>query len=371
MSDGQKQEITTKVYYRDQIRRFTLTRSTDFKTFVSYVSDLYQTLDVNPIFKYEDEEKEYVTFSTESEWKEVLKQNFEILRIVIEDGKKAKKNSLEIRPGDVVYELNNTEIKNYLKTGEINVKLPGSGHFGVICDGCSAPDFTGDRYHCLACPDFDFCKKCMKKYDEKHFHGEHKFERIKESVCKFNKIVSHLTHEGVEKSERRLEREEKKEKKLAEKLAEKEERALKKEEKKARKNDLVIETKPDVILIPKVKDTVKKSDVVLIQKPNFIKEGKPLPSLGKAMVEEKLKFIVPEFKQDVVIQPSAPKLEEQVIPSAPKLDPVVEFKKDEKYSIHYKILENMGFTNSEITTNLLKQHGGNLQKVVDALLGSQ
>jgi hypothetical protein len=373
-TDGQKQEITTKVYYRDQIRRFTLTRSTDFKTFVSYVSDLYQTFGEFPVFKYQDSEEEYVTFSTDGEWKEVLKQNFEILRIVIEDGKKMKSCTFDIRPGDVVYELNDKEIKKYLKDGEISVKLPGSGHFGVICDGCSAADFHGDRYRCLACPDFDFCRKCMKKYDEKHFHGEHKFEVIKESVCKFEKIVSHVVHEkkskmvDQEKLDRRLareiERQEKKDAKRDHKDHRREEKCEKREERK-KKPDLVIETKPDIVLVPKVKEIIKEVKKV---EPEIAKV-KPLPE--KPKVEEKPKFIVPEFKDVVVssVAPSAPKLEIPIQPSAPKVEP--EFKKDEKYSIHYKILENMGFTNSEVTTNLLKQHNGNLQKVVDSLLGSQ
>jgi len=270
-----------------------------------------------------------------------------------------------------VYELNDREVKEYLKSGEISVKLPGSGHFGVICDGCSAPDFHGDRYHCLACSDFDFCGKCMKKYDAKHFHGEHKFECIKESICKFDKVVSHVIHEKKskkeeqEKSDRRLarelERQDKKNVKRDEKECRREKKEERREEKKHKKPDLVIETKPDIVLVPKVKDTVKevKTEILL---PKPILESKPLPE--KPKVEEKKPFIVPEFKQDVVVS--------SVAPSAPKLEePVPEFKKDEKYTIHYKILENMGFTNSEVTTNLLRQHNGNLQKVVDSLLGSQ
>ncbi|EFO25553.2 hypothetical protein LOAG_02929 [Loa loa] len=35
-----------------------------------------------------------------------------------------------------------------------------SVHEGVSCDGCMAPNFTGDRYKCLRCYDFDLCSRC-------------------------------------------------------------------------------------------------------------------------------------------------------------------------------------------------------------------
>ncbi|CAN0351773.1 unnamed protein product, partial [Ectocarpus fasciculatus] len=32
-----------------------------------------------------------------------------------------------------------------------------------ICDSCGTQDFTGPRYHCLACPDYDLCQRCNAK----------------------------------------------------------------------------------------------------------------------------------------------------------------------------------------------------------------
>eukprot|EP00903_Cladosiphon_okamuranus_P020121 g18477.t1 len=36
-------------------------------------------------------------------------------------------------------------------------------HLAFICDSCGTQDFTGPRYHCLSCPDYDLCEKCNAK----------------------------------------------------------------------------------------------------------------------------------------------------------------------------------------------------------------
>eukprot|EP01108_Squamamoeba_japonica_P005491 TRINITY_DN4347_c0_g1_i1.p1 TRINITY_DN4347_c0_g1~~TRINITY_DN4347_c0_g1_i1.p1 ORF type:complete len:202 (+),score=38.17 TRINITY_DN4347_c0_g1_i1:112-717(+) len=35
-------------------------------------------------------------------------------------------------------------------------------HFGVTCDSCGASNFTGYRWKCTTCPDFDFCASCHR-----------------------------------------------------------------------------------------------------------------------------------------------------------------------------------------------------------------
>jgi len=52
-------------------------------------------------------------------------------------------------------------------------------HFGVVCDGCEQDNFTGDRYKCNNCPDFDYCGQCFNTDVMKKSHGEnHTFTKI-------------------------------------------------------------------------------------------------------------------------------------------------------------------------------------------------
>ncbi|CAM9539024.1 unnamed protein product, partial [Hapterophycus canaliculatus] len=36
-------------------------------------------------------------------------------------------------------------------------------HLAFICDSCGTQDFSGPRYHCRTCPDYDLCHKCNAK----------------------------------------------------------------------------------------------------------------------------------------------------------------------------------------------------------------
>ena len=41
-------------------------------------------------------------------------------------------------------------------------------HSNCACIGCGASPISGHKYHCLLCPDFDFCGKCYKSYHKDH-----------------------------------------------------------------------------------------------------------------------------------------------------------------------------------------------------------
>lgn len=49
-------------------------------------------------------------------------------------------------------------------------------HVGVICDGCNVRDFSGTRYRCTTCPDYDLCSACHDRHSE--IHPEHSFVAI-------------------------------------------------------------------------------------------------------------------------------------------------------------------------------------------------
>lgn len=44
---------------------------------------------------------------------------------------------------------------------------------GIVCDGCGAEEFTGARYHCCECDDFDLCAKCHDAGAEPGDHSRH------------------------------------------------------------------------------------------------------------------------------------------------------------------------------------------------------
>lgn len=43
-------------------------------------------------------------------------------------------------------------------------------HSGSTCVGCGVAPITGNKFHCVVCPNFDFCRKCYSS-----FHKEHPF----------------------------------------------------------------------------------------------------------------------------------------------------------------------------------------------------
>jgi len=59
---------------------------------------------------------------------------------------------------------------------------------GIICDGCKAEEFTGVRFRCTVCDNFDLCPECQAKgaepADHKHDHKMIPIEACTEAVLK-------------------------------------------------------------------------------------------------------------------------------------------------------------------------------------------
>jgi len=55
-------------------------------------------------------------------------------------------------------------------------------HPGITCDSCKQPINTA-RYHCMDCPDFDFCEHCQGRSHIRNSHagGQHVFSVIQDS----------------------------------------------------------------------------------------------------------------------------------------------------------------------------------------------
>ncbi|EFC45031.1 CAMK family protein kinase [Naegleria gruberi] len=50
-------------------------------------------------------------------------------------------------------------------------------HENIICDGCKQSDFTGIRWKCLDCPNYDLCNSCYQKKNTSS-HKNHKFAKL-------------------------------------------------------------------------------------------------------------------------------------------------------------------------------------------------
>jgi len=55
-------------------------------------------------------------------------------------------------------------------------------HFGFACDGCDAKDFSGVRFHCTECKDFDLCPRCHnERFSTRQHSPDHKMTAIEPS----------------------------------------------------------------------------------------------------------------------------------------------------------------------------------------------
>jgi len=78
------------------------------------------------------------------------------------------------------------------------VDAEGARHVGVICDGCQVRDFSGVRYRCLRCRDFDLCAGCHAQRGS--LHPSHPFEAISTPRLPFSSTVANFVTSAASRS---------------------------------------------------------------------------------------------------------------------------------------------------------------------------
>ncbi len=174
------------------------TKNTSANPFTSsqHVTTVYEKFS----FKYQDEEQDWVHFSSEIEWNEVKQvvqqqsknygamSNEALLRIRVtvnfleQDHLQPKDTSHDAR---TIFPLVNQEavakfLEDFLKTpSSTNATPTPSHHFGVQCDGCKKSSFFGLRYRCSQCDNFDLCDECYPKRVAVYHHDPlHTFQLL-------------------------------------------------------------------------------------------------------------------------------------------------------------------------------------------------
>lgn len=156
---------STTVNQATEIRRFALTYESSgiYNQLIDKIQTVYGALLPNKddIKTYwQDEENDFVCFSTDSEAHYAID-----LQTAIKISKQPETSQ-------------NNLFKVYIlrKTGPVTDEP--QVHPGVSCDGCKG-SISGVRYKCATCPDYDLCSGCK----EKDLHKEHSFVRL-DKPCK-------------------------------------------------------------------------------------------------------------------------------------------------------------------------------------------
>jgi len=139
-----------------------LPKDATYEEFAKHIKELYSVATENLVSKYKDDEGDLVTFSTPQEWKEMIQQ------FVVQ----TKESLLRIE----------------LSSKEKNETV----HYGVTCDGCNTRNFSGSRYKCTTCDDFDFCTKCYQNKKTSHGHEFKLIERTRR--CGFGRPWWNRSH---------------------------------------------------------------------------------------------------------------------------------------------------------------------------------
>ena len=193
-------------------------------------------------------------------------------------------------------------------------------HYGIHCDGCDKSNFSGKRFKCNQCPDFDFCGDCHQKSAAQHANGAHSFRQVPARSCGF---LANLFQQ-LEDANRE----------------------------EASKKDETPVPQPSVNTPVPVQPTVEVPQFVVEEaKTESPVEQVVVPSENDDPIIES--YIEPETVEE---NPHEIKLESEPVPS--------------KYQDRLKLLLDMGFSNEQQCIELLNKHEGDVQRCVLDILNA-
>eukprot|EP00698_Gefionella_okellyi_P011179 TRINITY_DN2934_c0_g1_i1.p1 TRINITY_DN2934_c0_g1~~TRINITY_DN2934_c0_g1_i1.p1 ORF type:complete len:376 (+),score=73.96 TRINITY_DN2934_c0_g1_i1:86-1213(+) len=157
MGDDSSNIIPIKVRLNDEIRRFSVAKSADsFNSLMQTIASIFFGGKMPRILvKYEDEDKDMVTMSSNEEFLEAARCNSPggVLRLVL-------------------YDLSAPTPAPVPTAVQAVVPSPYSAviHQGVGCGLCGTSPIVGARFKCMTCTDFNMCAGCEGKaeHDPRH-----------------------------------------------------------------------------------------------------------------------------------------------------------------------------------------------------------
>jgi hypothetical protein len=326
--------ISTKIYLQPAgiIRRFTI-EAVPFEQFDRLAKEAFGILNNGNQYQwqYQDDEDDWVSFSSEGEWKDALffhaQSKSKVLRLRLTQQERTGMR----RPVD-----NATTANQSIR------------HHGVVCDGCEMRGIVGIRHKCNVCDDFDFCSTCYNDKEKMQKHGNHAFQTIETprrgcpAFRSFQENGDTVLHCPI-----KIENQDAKAVQEAlsnalnqfgidVEITSEEPKPEVKEEKP------VEEVKPEPVQETK---EVKPEPVQEIAKPEVKPEPQPVP------VDMEQSWTFMEVQSDAKVEK----------PSAP-VQPV------EAYPQHMETLRMMGFENVALNRHLLNNYKGDLERVVGSLL---